>query len=93
MATNIGFGGLRWLHADGAVDTNETPRQHHLAAQSPAQALLFWAALRTVGAFRGPIGDHPHLQNWNDANVSMKAWLAVHLQASRSMHWSCAGGA
>jgi hypothetical protein len=46
-----------------------------------------------VGAFRGPIGDHPHLQNWNDANVSMKAWLVVHLQTSGSMHWSYAGGA
>ncbi|HET7795657.1 MAG TPA: hypothetical protein VFL64_19885 [Rhizobacter sp.] len=97
MATDIGFAGLRWLHADGVVDANETPWLHHLTAQNAAQALLFWKALRTVGtsgavgAFRGPIDDHPHLQNWNDANVSMKARLAAHLQASGSMRWSLVG--
>jgi hypothetical protein len=97
MATDLGFGGLRWLHANGDVDVNETPWMHHLTAQSPAQALMFWEALRAVGtssavgAFRGPIGDRPHLQNWDDANVSMKRRLAVHLQASGSMRWSFAG--
>ena len=97
MATDIGFGGLRWLHANGAVDINETPWMHHLTAQSAARALLFWEALRAVGtsgavgAFRGPIDDRPHLQNWNDASVSMKARLAVHLQTSGSMRWSFAG--
>jgi hypothetical protein len=97
MATDIGFGGLRWLHANGDVDVNETPWMHHLTAQSAAQALVFWEAMRAVGtsgavgAFRGPIDDRPHLQNWNDANVSMKARLAVHLQASGSMRWSLAG--
>lgn len=98
MATDIGFGGLRWLHANGTVDTNETPWLHHLTAQSAAKALVFWEALRTVGtsgsvgAFRGPLADRPHLQNWSDANVSMKARLAVHLQASGAMRWSLVGG-
>lgn len=97
MATDIGFGGLRWLHENGTVDLNETPWLHHLTAQSAAQAMVFWEALRTVGtsgsvgAFRGPVSDRPHLQNWSDANVSMKARLAVHLQASGSMQWSFAG--
>ena len=97
MAADLGFGGLRWLHANGVVDVNETPWMHHLTAQSAAQALMFWEAMRAVGtsgvvgAFRGPIDDRPHLQNWNDANVSMKARLAVHLQASGSMRWSFSG--
>lgn len=98
MATDLGFKGLAWLHANGAPDVNETPWLHHLTAQNNAQALKFWEAMRAVGtspavgAFRGPLGDRPHLQNWNDANVSMTARLAVHLQASGSMQWSRAAG-
>ena len=97
MATDIGFAGLRWLRADGAVTTNETSWLHRLSGQSSAQALLFWDALRTVGtsgsvgAFRGPASDRPHLQNWNDAHVSMKRRLAAHLQSSGSMRWSFSG--
>ncbi len=94
MATDIGFAGLRWLHADGAVDNNEKSWLHHLTAASASEANRFWDALRTVGtsaavgAFRGPLSDRPHLQNWNDATVSMRSRLAVHLQASGSMRWS-----
>lgn len=97
QAVDIGFGGLRWLHPNGAVDANETPWMHHLEAQSPAQALLFWEAMRTVGTSgavglsRGPLGDRPHLQSWNDASVSMRARLAAHLQASGTMRWSHVG--
>ncbi len=98
MATDIGFGGLRWLHADGTVDANETSWLHHLAAESAAEANRFWDTLRTVGtstavgAFRGPAADRPHLQNWNDATVSMKRRLAVHLQTSGTMRWTFASG-
>jgi hypothetical protein len=98
MAADIGFAGLRWLHADGKVDANETSWMHHLEAHSSGQALTFWAALRTVGtsaavgAFRGPEKDRPHLQNWNDANVSMRGRLAALLQASGTMKWSYAQG-
>ncbi len=94
MAVDIGFAGLQWLHSDGSVDANETSWLHHLTAHKAAQALVFWQALRTVGtsgavgAFRGPVDDHPHLQNWNDATVSMRSRLAAHLQASGSMKWS-----
>ncbi len=55
---------------------------------------MFWEALRTVGtggalgAFRGPLSDRPHLQNWSDANVSMGVRLAALLLASGSMRWS-----
>lgn len=98
MAADMGFKGLAWLHPDGKPDPNETPWIHHLTAQSNAQATLFWDALRTVGtssvvgAFRGPVADRPHLQNWNDANVSMVVRLAAHLQASGTMRWSHAPG-
>ncbi len=96
MATDIGFAGLRWLRSAGQPDPNETPWLHHLTAQSNAQALVFWEALRSVGtgaavgAFRGPLSDRPHLQNWNDANVSMGGRLAALLQASGNMRWSYA---
>ena len=98
MATDLGFAGLAWLHTDGALDVGETSWLHHLTAVSNSEANRFWDALRavgttgTVGAFRGPIGDRPHLQNWNDANVSMTARLAMHLQTSGTMRWARAGG-
>ncbi len=98
MAVDIGFAGLQWLHADGRVDSNETPWLHHLTASKAAQALVFWQAMRTVGtsgfvgAFAGPVGDRPHLQNWNDSAVSMKSRLAAHLQASGTMKWSLSAG-
>ena len=98
MATDIGFAGLRWLHTDGVVDSNETSWLHHLTAAHSAEATRFWDTLRTVGtsaavgAFRGPLGDRPHLQNWADANVSMRTRLAAHLQASGAMLWSHSGG-
>jgi hypothetical protein len=96
MAVDIGFAGLRWLHSNGSVDANETPWLHHLTAYKPAEALVFWETMRSVGtsaavgAFRGPLADRPHLQNWNDNNVSMGARLAVLLQASGTMRWSYA---
>ncbi|MBK9440982.1 MAG: hypothetical protein IPN53_06525 [Comamonadaceae bacterium] len=98
MATDIGFKDLAWLQANGTVDNNETWWLHHLNANNMAQANLFWEALRTVGtgclvgAFRGPVHDRPHLQNWNDATVSTPARLAAHLQASGTMQWSHSGG-
>jgi len=96
MATDIGFAGLRWMHPRGDVDVNETPWLHHLTAHKSAQALVFWEAMRTigtsaaVGAFRGPLADRPHLQNWNDSNVSMGSRLAALLQASGTMRWTYA---
>ena len=96
MATDMGFAGLRWLHANGGVDHDETPWLHHLTAQSAAKALVFWEALRTVGtsaavgAFRGPLTDRPHVQNWDDSNVTMGTRLAALLQLAGTMKWSFA---
>lgn len=94
MATDIGFEGLRWLHANGTVQANEDPWLKYLHAAKAAEETRFWTALRTVGtsaavgAFRGPLSDSPHLQNWDDSTVSMTLRLAAHLQASGTMKWS-----
>ena len=94
MATDIGFAGLRWLHANGTVQANEDPWLKYLHAAKAAEETRFWTALRTVGtsaavgAFRGPLSDSPHLQNWDDSTVSMTLRLAAHLQASGTMKWS-----
>lgn len=101
MAADLGFAGLRWLRETGTVVENEDPWLHQL---DPGQtlvpeALKFWDTLRAVGtspavgAFRGPVADRPHLQNWNDANVSMTRRLAVHLTNSGTMRWERAAGA
>jgi hypothetical protein len=99
MATDIGFGGLRWLHTDGTVEANETCWLHKLDKSASAETTRFWDAQRvvgtssTVGMFRGPVGDRPHLQNWDDSLVNMKSRLAAHLQASGTMKWSLVDGA
>ncbi len=100
MAVDLGFQGLRWLRENGSVVENETYWLHRLDPQQrlAAEALRFWETLRTVGtspavgAFRGPQADRPHLQNWNDANVSMTRRLAVHLTNSGTMQWERTGG-
>ncbi len=100
MAVDLGFAGLRWLRSNGNVVENEDPWLHKLDPQQnlTAEALKFWETLRTVGtsaavgAFRGPAADRPHLQNWNDANVSMTRRLAVHLTNSGTMRWERVGG-
>ncbi|HQZ83307.1 MAG TPA: hypothetical protein PLR83_08805 [Pyrinomonadaceae bacterium] len=95
MAADLGFAGLRWLRENGTVVENEDPWLHQLDPRQTLapEALRFWETLRTVGtspavgAFRGPVADRPHLQNWNDANVSMTRRLAVHLTNSGTMRW------
>ena len=61
-----------------------------------ADALPFWDALRAAGiasgAFRGPVGDRPHLQDWDDAGVSMVSRLAALLMQAGSMRWTAAHG-
>jgi hypothetical protein len=100
MAVDLGFQGLRWLRSNGSVVENETHWFHRLDPQQRGtpETTRFWDALRAVGtspavgAFRGPLGDRPHLQNWNDANVSMTRRLAVHLTNSGTMQWERVGG-
>lgn len=96
-AADMGFKGLRWLRANGTVCENEGWWLAELDKVGGGQSDKFWAALRTagtsIGAFRGPIGDKPHLQNWNDAGVSMAASLAALLTASGTMRWTGRRGA
>ena len=101
MAVDLGFEGLRWLQSNGTVTERETSWFHLLDPTQVvnAKALKFWEALRTVGtsaevgAFRGPESDRPHLQNWDDAGVSMAARLADLLTRSGTMRWSATRGA
>lgn len=100
MAVDMGFQGLRWLRPDGSVVENETPWFHRMDPQQRGtpETTRFWDTLRAVGtspavgAFRGPLADRPHLQNWNDANVSMTSRLAAHLTNSGTMQWQRTGG-
>jgi len=96
MAVDLGFDGLRWLRNNGTLVEDETSWLHKLdPGQSlSAEALKFWEALRSIGTspevglFHGPVGDRPHLQNWNDAGVHMSARLADLLTRSGTMRWS-----
>lgn len=96
MAVDLGFKGLRWIHLNGAVETNETPWLHKLDPKQNINkdAQPFWDVMRAIGTspavglFRGPLDDHPHLQNWSDAGVDMGVRLAAHLTSSGSMKWS-----
>ncbi len=93
MAVDLGFEGLRWMRSTGAVVTNEGYWLALLAGVNSEEAMKFWKALRSVGTsgsvglFRGPEADRPHLQNWDDANVSMGARLSDLLTRSGSMKW------
>lgn len=101
MAVDLGFEGLRWLQRNGTVTERETSWFHLLDPNQVlnAESLKFWETLRTVGtssqvgAFRGPASDRPHLQNWDDAGVSMAARLADLLTRSGTMRWSATRGA
>jgi hypothetical protein len=91
-AADLGFAGLRWLRANGEVVENENPWLAQMDSRGARETTPFWDALRTagiaVGAFRGPIGDRPHIQNWDDAGVSMAARLADLLTRSGTMRWT-----
>jgi hypothetical protein len=98
MAVDIGFEGLRWLQGNGKLIENETSWLHRLHAMSASEELKFWELLRSVGtsaevgAFRGPLSDRPHLQNWDDAGVNMGVRLADLLTRSGTMRWSAMRG-
>lgn len=92
-AVDLGFKGLRWLKPDGTVVQEAA---WWLAGMPESNQQAFWDKLRSTGiacgAFNGPLGDRPHLQNWNDAGVSMVSRLAVLLTRSGSMKWTAAHG-
>lgn len=101
MAVDLGFAGLRWLRADGTVADNENPWLRKLNGETDnisAESMRFWEAMRAVGtgaevgAFRGPQADRPHLQNWDDAGVSMSARLAAFLTSHGEMRWRASAG-
>jgi hypothetical protein len=95
MAVDLGLSGLKWLKANGTLVTNEDDWLHQLDKVSKAQSAVFWAALRAAGiasaAYRGPVGDLPHLQNWADAGVSMAARLGALLTSAGTMRWTGRG--
>jgi hypothetical protein len=97
MAVDLGFRGLHWLRKEGTVVEDETYWLHRLNPNQnviAAEALRFWEVLRSVGTsaqigmFRGPVGDRPHLQNWNDVGVDMAARLANLLTRVGTMRWT-----
>ena len=92
-AVDLGFKGLRWLKPDGTVVQEQL---WWLADMPASNQEAFWDKLRSTGiacgAFRGPLSDRPHLQNWNDAGVSMVSRLAALLTRSGSMKWTAAHG-
>jgi peptidoglycan hydrolase-like protein with peptidoglycan-binding domain len=93
QGVDIGFGGLRWLRADGIVIENETSWLHRLDPGQAAagEALIFWNMLRSegvaMGLFRGPESDRPHLQAWSDAGIDMADRLADLLTRKGKMRW------
>ena len=97
-AVDLGFNRLRWLRPNGEVVENEDSWLHRLEASHVAASELtaFWDVLReagvAAGAFRGPAGDRPHLQNWDDDGVSMVNRLPVLLTLSGHMRWGRAHG-
>ena len=100
MAVDLGFKDLRWLKRNGTVVEDETSWFHKMDAENgfSGESMKFWNVMREVGTgpqvgvFRGPVGDRPHLQNWNDAGVSMTARLPVLLTSAGQMRWSRANG-
>ena len=96
-AVDMGFKDLRWLRANGTVCENEGWWLAELDKIGGGQSDKFWAALRAagiaIGAFRGPVADRPHLQNWDDAGVSMAVRLAALLTTSGTMRWQGRRGA
>ena len=95
MAVDLGFEKLRWLKKNGEVVEKETSWFHVLNPEQNvigSEELLFWEKMRSVGTsspglFRGPMGDRPHLQNWDDSGVDMATRLADLLTRSGTMRW------
>lgn len=92
-AVDLGFKSLRWLKPDGTVVQEQL---WWLGDMPQRNQQPFWDTLRNTGiacgAFRGPLGDRPHLQNWNDDGVSMVRRLAALLTRVGDMKWSVAHG-
>jgi peptidoglycan hydrolase-like protein with peptidoglycan-binding domain len=94
QAADFSFSGLRWLRSNGTVVENETHSLHRLdpPQQGAAPARIFWTTFQGIGIalglFRGPAGDQPHLQTWNDSTIYTPTRLADLLQRSGNMHWA-----
>lgn len=96
QAVDLGYTGLRWLHANGGVGVEQKPYLDGLKAEFAGQDAFFWTAYRTVGhavgTFNGPAWDLDHQQNWSDHGTSMSRSLAHLLSLSGRMRWSASGG-
>jgi hypothetical protein len=94
QGVDLGFEALRWLRRNGTVVENETSWLHQLdpGQQAAGESLFFWNTLRTegtsIGLHRGPLGDRPHLQAWDDAGIDMANRLADLLTRVGRMRWT-----
>lgn len=95
QAVDLGFKGLKWLHANGDVEYRDDSWLRKMDNVNKSTSQPLWDLLRSeatrsgTGLHRGPVRDRPHLQSWDDAFVKMPVRLAVLLtRVSRPhMEW------
>jgi len=81
------------MKKDGTVEEERSWYLESLkASQGTAEEAKFWQLFRAVGtgevgAFRGPVDDLDHLQNWDDHGVDMASRLADLLTRAGTMKW------
>jgi hypothetical protein len=96
QAVDLGFQDLRWLKCDGTDVTREDSWMHKMDSYKPFmdQSRKFWDMLRiegtsgSIGLFRGPLADKPHLQAWSDHGIDMAGRLADLLTRSGKTRWT-----
>jgi hypothetical protein len=92
-AVDLGFKNLKWLQPNSVVVQRESsmlktmdPKLH-----GAGQAGFFWDMLRdegkAIGMYPGPLGDRPHLQDFDDA-INSAARLGVLLSQVGVMTWT-----
>jgi peptidoglycan hydrolase-like protein with peptidoglycan-binding domain len=92
MAVDIGFKGFKWMHSDGQEKVDDW-WLNQLAKASSAKAQELWQARDKI-AFQelhmhpsALKGDLIHIQNFSDANTSMRRSLADLMDRVGKMRW------